>query len=200
MIRHWRHEWVYGGSWGLGYLGIKSNGLDKNRSKVFFRMSEILPMIRKSYKRSRGVTTVECAVTASLFLLLLLMVLDFSLYSFAKATMQHAVREGARYAITGQADLDPESEGSRKRAVIQKIQGNSMGFFDKIMTVSDIKVTDSDGSPVSGFGVPGESVVITLDCQWPILSPFTQAILSKTHYKFSVHTSMRNESFPGMST
>ena len=147
--------------------------------------------------RSRGTTTVEFAITASLFFLLLLMVMDFSLYSFAKLTMQHAVREGARYAITGQVDLDPQADSNRKRAVIQKIRDHSMGYFDEILAESDIEVTGSDGLPVSGFGAPGESIVITFNCQWPIISPFTQAILAKSHYDFSVRTSMRNEEFPG---
>jgi len=154
------------------------------------------PQVRCPH-RSRGTTTVEFAITASLFFLLLLMVLDFSLYSFAKLTMQHAVREGARYAVTGQVDLDPQAKFDRRRAVIQKIRDNSMGYFDEITAVSDIEVTDSDGFPVSDFGAPGESIVITFNCQWPILSPFTQAILSKSHYDFSVRASMRNEEFPG---
>ena len=151
----------------------------------------------KCSHRSRGTTTVEFALTASLFFLLLFMVMDFSLYSFAKLTMQHAVREGARYAVTGQVDLDPQAKLDRRRAVIQKIRDHSMGYFDDMLSEGDIEVTDSDGSAVSGFGAPGESIVITFNCQWPILSPLTQAILSKSHYDFSVRTSMRNEEFPG---
>lgn len=151
----------------------------------------------KCSHRCRGTTSVEFAITASVFFLLLFMVMDFSLYSFAKLTMQHAVSEGARYAVTGQVDLDPQAKLDRKRAVIQKIRENAMGYFDEVMAEADIEVTDSDGSPVSGFGAPGESIVITFNCQWPILSPLTQAILSKSHYDFSVHASMRNEEFPG---
>jgi Flp pilus assembly protein TadG len=147
---------------------------------------------------SRGLTTVEFALTASLFFLLMFMVVDFSLASFAKVTMQHAVREGARYAITGQVNLDPQADSDRKRAVIQKIRDHSMGFFDMVTAESEIEVTGIDGSSVSGFGAPGESIVITLNCQWPIFSPFTRAILSGSHRNFSVHASMRNEKFPGL--
>ncbi|WP_458576395.1 TadE/TadG family type IV pilus assembly protein [Aliamphritea spongicola] len=46
--------------------------------------------------------------------LLVFMIIDFALYGFVKLTMQHAVREGARYAITGQVDLDPDANGNRK--------------------------------------------------------------------------------------
>jgi Flp pilus assembly protein TadG len=128
------------------------------------------------------------------------MVADFAVYSFIKLTMQNAVREGARYAITGQVDLDPQAKFDRKRAVIQKIRENAMGYFDEVMEVSDIEVTDSEGLTVTGFGAPGESIVITFNCQWPILSPFTQALLLKSHYNFSVRASMRNEAFPGGTT
>ena len=151
-------------------------------------------------RRSRGTTTVEFAITASLFFLIMFMVADFAVYSFIKLTMQNAVREGARYAITGQVDLDPQAKFDRKRAVIQKIRENAMGYFDEVMAESDIEVTDSKGLTVTGFGAPGESVVITFNCQWPILSPFTQALLLKSHYNFSVRASMRNEDFPGGAT
>jgi len=153
----------------------------------------------KCSNRSRGTTTVEFAITASFFFLLMFMILDFSLYSFAKLTMQHAVREGARYAITGQVNLDPQAKLDRQRAVIQKIRDHSMGHFDQILAESDIEVADTNGSPVTGFGAPGEIIVVTLNCQWPIYSPFTQVILAQTHYNFSVRASMRNEEFPGAS-
>ena len=148
-------------------------------------------------RRARGVATVEFAIVCSLFFLLVFMIIDFALYGFVKLTMQHAVREGARYAITGQVDLDPDANGNRKRAVIQKIKDNSMGFFDEVMTESDIVVTNSNGTAVAGFGAPGESIVITLTCQWPITNPFTQTIMSASHYNFSVAASVRNEAFPG---
>ncbi len=153
----------------------------------------------KSLYRSRGTTSVEIALICPLFFILMFMVIDFALYGYVKLTMQHAVREGARYAITGQVDLDPQAENDRQRAVIQKIRDNSMGFFDEVMTEADIQVTDSHGSPVSGFGDPGESIVITLNCEWPTISPFTQAVLSNNNYNFSVRASMRNENFPGVS-
>ena len=146
---------------------------------------------------SRGATTVEFAVTSSVFFLLMFMVIDFALFGFVNLTMQHAVREGARYAITGQVDLDPQAGGDRKRAVIQKIRDSSMGLFDEVMTETDIAVTDSDGVSVSNFGAPGQSIVITLNCQWPIINPFTQAMFANGQYNFSVGASMRNESFPG---
>ena len=45
-------------------------------------------------------------------------------------TMQYAVREGARYSITGQSGLDPATlNKQRYLAVIQRIKDSSMGLY-----------------------------------------------------------------------
>ena len=147
--------------------------------------------------RMRGIAAVEMAISSFVFFLLIFTILDFSIYSFVNLTMQHAVREGARYAITGQAGLDPLGGGDREQAIIQKIRDSSAGFFDDLLTVSDIDVTDSNGVPVAGFGAPGQTIVITLNCQWPQLSPFIQAASPGSNYNFSVGASLTNEAFPG---
>lgn len=151
---------------------------------------------RPNYKRRRGGVIVEFALASSLFFLLLFTIMDFAVYGFVNLTMQHAVREGARYAITGQSNLDPQGLSDRKRAVVQRIRDNSMGFFDDVMTEADIVITDSSGNVLTDFGSPGETIVITLNCEWPIINPFTQAALSNGKYDFSVGASMRNEVFP----
>lgn len=148
-----------------------------------------------SHKRSRGGAIVEFALACSVFFLLLFTIIDFAAYGFVNLTMQHAVREGARYAITGQSNLDPQSQSDRKRAVIHHIKASSMGFFDDVMSESDIVITDSDGNTLTDFGSPGETIVITLNCTWPIINPVTQAVLNNGNYVFSVGASMRNEAF-----
>lgn len=153
---------------------------------------------KHTFKGQRGTTSVEFAITSTVFFLFLFMIIDFSIYGFVKLTMQHAVREGTRYAVTGQVNLDPDEEGDRKRAVIQQIKDNSLGLFDTVMDETDIVVTDSTGSIISGFGDPQQSIVVTLNCRWPIINPFTQFIFASGHYNFSVGTSMRNEYFPGV--
>lgn len=169
--------------------------LQENTSHKLVQIRQKRP---SPFRRQHGLTTVEFAVTSSLFFLMLFMIMDFAVLGFVKLTMQHAVREGARYAVTGQANLDPDDEGDRKRAVIQKIRTNSIGLFDKVMEETDIKVTNSDGTLISGFGDAEQSIVVTFNCKWPIINPFTRVLLSSSHYNFSVSTSMRNEYFPGV--
>lgn len=145
---------------------------------------------------SKGTYTVEFAIVAAALFLLMFAILDVAILCFVNLTMQNAVREGARYAITGRSDLDPQTEGVRYRAVVQKIKDSSMGFFDKVMNEDDITVTDVDGAPVAGFGEPGQTLVITLDCTWPLLTPLVSPFFPEGDYKFTVGATMRNEAFP----
>ena len=155
--------------------------------------------LARTFKHQLGTTSVEFAITSTVFFFFIFMIIDFSIYGFVKLTMQHAVREGTRYAVTGQVNLDPDEEGDRKRAVIQQIKDNSLGLFDTVMDEADVVVTVSTGSVISGFGDPQQSIVVTLNCRWPIINPFTQFVFGSGHYSFSVGTSMRNEYFPGIS-
>ena len=73
-------------------------------------------------------------------------ILDLSVYGYVKLTMQNAVREGARYAVTGRSDLDPDGNGDREAAVIQMISDASNGYLEQVMNVDDIRVEDIDGN------------------------------------------------------
>ena len=148
-------------------------------------------------KKQKGTTCVEFAIVSTLFFLLLFSMMDFALYGFVNLTMQHAVREGARYAITGRADLDPEDESNRTAAIKAKIRSSSFGVVERVVDIDDIRVTNSNGQPVSGFGAPGEAIVIRLDCSWPSLNPFIAPNLTNGAYSFSVSAAMTNEAFPG---
>ncbi|WCE28880.1 TadE/TadG family type IV pilus assembly protein [Vibrio sp. SCSIO 43137] len=156
------------------------------------------------YKRNRliinkikGTVLIEFSVVASLFFFLLFTIIDLGVYGYAKLTMQHAVSEGARYAITGLADLDPDlTDGAdRKQAVIEKISQSSEGLFNKVMKVEDIRVLDLNGNPLAGFGQPGELIAIYLDCTWPVSSPFLYPFTDHGRYHFTVSATMKNENF-----
>ncbi|GEA61482.1 hypothetical protein VCO01S_26750 [Vibrio comitans NBRC 102076] len=139
---------------------------------------------------------VEFAVVFSLFLLILFTIIDFALFGYVKLTMQHAVREGARYAVTGRTDLDPnEDEPLRENAILEKISSSSVGMLTKVMKIEDIRVEDIDGNAVAGFGDPGELISIHLDCEWPVLSPILYPLIEGGTYKFTVSAAMKNEEF-----
>src|ERR1700756_1455400 len=81
-------------------------------------------------RRQLGVATLEFAFIAPVLFFLLCMVMDLGVALWVNLTMQYAVREGARYAVTGQTGLDPNQKSpQRYLAVIQEIKDQSMGLY-----------------------------------------------------------------------
>lgn len=155
--------------------------------------------------RQGGAAVVEFALVASMFLALVLSVVELGQLFFVNLTMQHAVREGARYAVTGRANLDPHA-GSQQRyqAVLKAIRDSAMGYYDKVSPVIVVSVNEASPSSYAGpdaynpgmFGGPGDIVVLRLDCTWPLLTPIWQALFQDGKYAFSVAATMRNENYP----
>lgn len=150
-------------------------------------------------RRESGATVVEMALIAPVFLLVLLGLIEFSLIFFATLTMQYAVREGARFAVTGQTTLDATTASQRYTAVIQNIKNNSLGFYDKLSPVISVNGTSyaNGTSYTSGmFGKAGDLIVLQLDCDWVVTTPLLGAFFSNGKYHFKVAATMRNEAFP----
>lgn len=149
--------------------------------------------------RQRGSAIVELALVLPLFLLLLFGVIDLGLSFWANLSMQHAVREGARYAVTGRNDLDPNaSDQQRYRAILAQIKFSSMGVFDKVSPVISVNNTSysSSASYNAGmFGGPGDIVVLKIDCAWPLATPLLRPFFSDGKFHFSVAATVRNEAF-----
>ena len=154
--------------------------------------------------REQGGTMVEFAIVASLFLLVLMAIIDLGLLFWVNLTMQYAVREGVRYAITGQANLDPNG-GNQQRylAVIQSMKDNSMGMWPSLAPVVSIGLNGgaaqsyaNQASYTSGmFGSAGDIVVVQVNCTWPLLTPLMAPFFPGGKYNFSVAGTMRNEAF-----
>jgi len=148
-------------------------------------------------RRQSGATIVEMAIIAPVFLLMLLALIEFSMMFFATLTMQYAVREGARFAITGQSSLDGTAS-QRYTATVQNMKNNSLGFYDKLGTVISVNGTSypSSSSYTSGmFGKAGDTVVLQLDCDWVVATPMLAAFFTNGKYHFKVAATMRNEAF-----
>ena len=139
------------------------------------------------------------AIIAPVFLLIMLALVELSLMFFTTLTMQYAVREGARYAITGQSNLDPNT-GNQQRyaAVIESMRSNALGMYEKVSPVISVNgkgysnTTYSDGM----FGEAGDIIVLQLDCTWPVTTPLLSQLFKDGKYRFAVAATMRNEFFP----
>jgi hypothetical protein len=161
-------------------------------------MNKATAVVSKRKSRGeRGASVVEFALILPLLLLLLMAIVELGVLFWVNMTMQHAVREGARYAITGRKDLDPnenEEERLRSNAILEKIRVSSLGLYDSVV-IEPVTITDPAGTELTGFGGPGQIVVINLDCSWPLLTPLVRPFFDEGTYNFKVSSAMRNENF-----
>lgn len=152
-----------------------------------------------SRQQQKGNSLIEFALVAVLFFTFLMAIAEFSIMFWAKLSMQHAVREGARYSITGRTDLAPPDDPTRYNAVIARMRNQSVGLYDIIQPSITVQRIDSNGirQPINGssFGDPSDIVVIRLDCEWPLFTPVIRPFFQNGTYKFSVQATMRNEAF-----
>ncbi|BFM17409.1 hypothetical protein R50073_35920 [Maricurvus nonylphenolicus] len=153
--------------------------------------------------RQRGSQLVEFSIFAVLFLSLLFVIIELAIMGWVNLTMQHAVREGVRYAITYQTDLDPGDPDDpdyilqRQVAVVERIRDSSMGLFDQLSPELEVNGTTITFPPNPGdFGNPGDILELRFRCNWELLTPFLRTFFPDGIYSFSVGATMRNELQP----
>ena len=93
-------------------------------------------MTSKRKSRESGSQVVEATFVIIPLLLMTFMMLDLSMVIFVRTTLQEAVREGDRYAITGQNSVGPCQDDSIK-AVVKR---HSLGFLNSTTAASTIHV------------------------------------------------------------
>lgn len=152
--------------------------------------------------REGGATVVEMAIIMPLLLLLLIGIVELSIMFFVNQTMQYAVREGGRYAITGQTDADPSTSTKlRYRAVVERMRTSSLGMLDKVCPVivtNNVTYTDSSSYNAAMFGQAGDILVIKLNCAWPMATPVMRPFFKNGKFNFVVAVTMLNENYSGV--
>lgn len=152
---------------------------------------------------SKGQTTVEFAMAALLLLFFLFAVIDLSFMFYVNLTMQRAVREGARYAITGQKQ---GADGMTE--LIARIKAASNDLYDQnalkdevpkvsILTPADTtnfsNYTGYQGKPVTDTGKESQIIIVSLNYAWPLMTPLISPFFTDGKYTFTARATMRNE-------
>ena len=161
-------------------------------------------------RNKKGQTMVEFALIGILLFGLVFAVVDFGtmFYDETVNSMQHAVREGARYAITGSSDAS--CGGTVRSCAVAKIRNSSVGLCDKNLCNITFYTVES-GSPVQLptdpndpgsliVGGPSELIMIRVAYSWPLLTPIVKPFFPDGKYSFTVGTTMLTEPFPEMVT
>lgn len=154
---------------------------------------------RRAPSRQRGSSAVEMAIVAPILLLMLVGLIELSLLFFADLSMQYAVREAARYAVTGQVNDDPNTANQQQYlAVIQKLKDSSMGMYAKVnpvIVVNNTSYATTSSYTSAMFGQPGDIVVLQVKCSWALATPLLKAFFPNGVYQFTVGATMQNEQY-----
>ena len=143
-----------------------------------------------------GQTLVETAISLSIFFLLVLGTMDFGYLFSTKFTLQNAVRQGGRYAITGQCitGSDGTCSESRYTSIIQTVETASLGR----VTAGEIRITctDNGGGCPNNAGGPGDIVTITVTHPYTFMTGPIGAFFPGKSYTLKVSAAFTNEMFP----
>lgn len=150
---------------------------------------------RPATHRHHGLVTVELAIILPVFLLLVFAILDFGRLLFTQTTLQHAMREGGRYGVTGQRlpnPADPKNLQSRLQSIKQIVHDAAIGVS---VNMNDIVISSARGGN-NNAGGPGDTLTISLTYEFQFATPLIGSYFNNGSYRFTTSTSFRNEPFP----
>jgi Flp pilus assembly protein TadG len=141
----------------------------------------------------RGSTLLEFALIAPLFLLLVCGIFDFGHLFFVQMSMQDAIRQAGRFAVTGSSLPDPNHPGknlSRVASIIQTAQQAAVGT-----DITNIQVSSKSGGKDNAGG-PGDIVTVSVTNDLQLITPVIANFFGpKGIYTFTVSVTFKNEPF-----
>lgn len=143
---------------------------------------------RRLRRDASGQSLVEFALVLPMLLLVFFGIFEFGRFYFTKLTLQHAVREATRFAVTGNVLTDPETGEPIDRAgsIVRVILHNTKDL--------DVELDGITITPVDGGG-PEDIVRVAVDFQYDLTLPLVRGIVPDGHVDISMSTAMRNEAF-----
>ena len=142
-----------------------------------------------------GGALIETAFCLSIFLVFVTGTMDFGHMFSTKVTIQNAVRQAGRYAITGQCIEGTNGCSiNRYSSILQQAENYSLGM----LTASDIAITctDNGGGCPTLAGGPGDIVTIKATYPYHFMTGPIGAFFTNGMYTLTESASFTNEAFP----
>lgn len=153
--------------------------------------------IAATQDRKRGSAIVEFSLVFVFFVAILLAFFDFGFMIFARATLQHSVRAGVRYAILGQA-LDGMGHDDSIKSVVRE---NSLGLLTAEEDLEKVNIEyylpDCVGDDCS-TSTNGASNIVVVSIQDYSLSPVGPLMRLSDPMVINVAAVDKMEPFPGI--
>jgi Flp pilus assembly protein TadG len=150
---------------------------------------------RRRFWSRRAQSLVESALVIPLFFLLVFAILDLGRLYFVQVTLQHAMRQAGRFAVTGNRLTDPST-------------GNNLSRVDSIIVVAKraagLEITNIQiGSLLGGSagpgraGGPGDTVTIALTTDLKLITSMIGRYFGASNtYTFIVAPSFATSALP----
>lgn len=167
-------------------------------------------MIALTRRRARGgATAVEFAVTAGVFCLLVLLVVETAYHAAVGAALDYGARDAARYGATGQT-TDPNRPQQRMDDIIERVLQKTRPILRfEHLTVTTESFSAPANNPAGPFtqigagqpgsaGDPGDAFAIVryqLTYRQPLLTPFARILLGRSELVHTTVLIVKNEPF-----
>jgi Flp pilus assembly protein TadG len=135
----------------------------------------------------------ESALVLPVFVLLVFGLIDFGRLLFTHMTLQHALREAGRFAVTGRHLTDASGPGrshTRINSIYLVAQEMAVG-----VSLDGYSIRSSNGGPNSAGG-PGDTVTLSIAHDVRLMTPIISRFFSNGTCRIRASATFRNEPFP----
>ncbi len=179
---------------------ILSSAAERLRSA--FRKSSVSSLTSKE----DGVTMIEFALVAPVFLMLLFAGLEYGIVTYIGGTLGTVVNDAGGLGMTGgnYADLqDPNAPVKPRDVFLNEIITQRLGPLAEMGKITitptpyaSLSGMNTGGGTTNGFGSGGQVVVYDVVYEWKILTPIVGQFMGKDGiYNIRARTVMQNEEF-----
>lgn len=144
-----------------------------------------------------GGIAVEVALCCVVLIIFISAIFDFAHMHYARSSLQHAVSQATRFAITGSTVADPNEKGKKlsREASIMYLVERISGISDFEKDDIEMYVVQPNGSLVAGAGGPGDVIMVRASYRIAIITPGLAGLFKEGEYAFTCSTRFRNEEF-----
>jgi Flp pilus assembly pilin Flp len=164
------------------------------------------PSLRSLRLKEDGVTMIEFALVAPIFLMLLFAGLEYGIVTYIGGTLGTVVNDAGGLGMTGgnYADLqDPTAPSKPRDVFLKEIITKRLGPLAEMGKITitptpyaSLSGMNTGGGTTNGFGSGGQVVVYDVIYEWKILTPIVGNFMGQDGiYNIHSRTVMQNEEF-----
>jgi len=146
-----------------------------------------------------GQALAETAISSLIFLLVLMGVMECGHVFSLQLTLQNAVRQAGRYAITGNCiqGSNGACSTSRYNSVMQVLEDTSTGLLNPSNVSADVSMTctNNGGGCPNNAGGPLDTVSISVSYPYHFVTPLMGPLFPGGTYTIKVSAAFVNEPF-----